>query len=399
MTKITGPVLDIDALVSDRNIRTILCCGSGGVGKTTTAAALGLRAAELGRTVVVLTIDPARRLAQSLGLDELDNIPRAVAGVDTSSGGRLDAMMLDMKRTFDELVLAHTDVDRADVIFANPFYQSLSSSFAGTQEYMAMEKLGQLHKANRWDLVVVDTPPSRSALDFLDAPKRLGSFLDGRFIRLLTAPTRAGGRAYVRMMSAGMSMLTSTVSKLLGAGLLRDVQTFLAAFETMFGGFRERAERTYAALQDGQTAFVVVATPERDALREASFFVDRLERDGMPLAGLVLNRVHTHRGVALGPDRALELAAELWPEGTLRRGQALSPREVTAGLLRLHATNRERSVHEERQTGRFTGEHPSVPVAVAPALPGDVHDLDGLRAVGASLASADVPPAAVVSQP
>ena len=186
---------------ADRNIGTILCCGSGGVGKTTTAAALGLRAAEQGRTVVVLTIDPARRLAQSLGLDELDNTPREVAGVDTSGGGRLDAMMLDMKRTFDELVLAHTDAERAEQIFANPFYQSLSSSFAGTQEYMAMEKLGQLHQAGKWDLVVVDTPPSRSALDFLDAPKRLGSFLDGRFIRLLTAPTRAGGRAYVRMMT------------------------------------------------------------------------------------------------------------------------------------------------------------------------------------------------------
>jgi len=382
-----GATLDIDALLADRNIRTILCCGSGGVGKTTTAAALGLRAAEQGRTVVVLTIDPARRLAQSLGLDQLDNTPREVAGVDTSAGGRLDAMMLDMKRTFDELVLAHTDVERAELIFDNPFYQSLSSSFAGTQEYMAMEKLGQLQHTGQWDLVVVDTPPSRSALDFLDAPTRLGSFLDGRFIRLLTAPTRAGGRAYVRMMSAGMSMLTSTVSRLLGAGLLRDVQTFLAAFETMFGGFRERAERTYAALKDGQTAFLVVATPERDALREASFFVDRLETDKMPLAGLVLNRVHTHRGGSLGPDRAIELADELWPKGTRRPDPGVSTREVTANLLRLHATNRERSVREDRQTARFTAEHPSVPVAVAPALAGDVHDLGGLRTVGASLAN------------
>lgn len=261
-----------------------------------------------------------------------------------------------------------------------------------------MEKLGQLHQAGTWDLVVVDTPPSRSALDFLDAPKRLGSFLDGRFIRLLTAPTRAGGRAYVRMMSAGMSMLTSAVSKLLGAGLLRDVQTFLAAFETMFGGFRERAERTYAALQDGRTAFVVVATPERDALREASFFVERLETDKMPLAGLVLNRVHTHRGTFLGPDRAIELAHELWPADGHRGGRQISSRQVTADLLRLHAANRERSVHEDRQTGRFTAEHPSVPIAIAPALAGDVHDLDGLRAVGAGLASAPEP-RAVVSQP
>ena len=382
----TNAALDVDALLADRNVRTILCCGSGGVGKTTTSAALALRAAEQGRTVVVLTIDPARRLAQSFGLDLLDNTPREVADVDTAKGGRLDAMMLDMKRTFDELVLAHTDSERAEQIFDNPFYQSLSSSFAGTQEYMAMEKLGQLHQADRWDLVVVDTPPSRSALDFLDAPSRLGSFLDGKFIRILTAPTRAGGRAYVRMMSAGVSMLTSTVSKLLGADLLRDVQTFLAAFDTMFGGFRERADRTYATLKDGQTAFLVVASPERDALREASFFVDRLRTDQMPLAGMVLNRVHESRG-SLGVDRALELAAELFPEDVKRHtGEDASPRELTADLLRLHAANRQQTQLEERQTARFTAEHPAVPVAVVPALPGGVNDLPGLREVGSSLA-------------
>ena len=163
------------------------------------------------------------------------------------------------------------------------------------------------------------------------------------------------------MMTAGMSMLTSTVSKLLGADLLRDVQTFLAAFETMFGGFRERAERTYAALQDGQTAFVVVATPERDALREASFFVERLETDRMPLAGLVLNRVHAHRGTALGADRALELADELWPDDgdrAARRARSRTARSppTCCGCTRPTASSR---VHEERQTARFTAEHPS----------------------------------------
>ena len=165
-----------------------------------------LRAAEAGRRVVVLTIDPARRLAQSLGLTELDNTPRPVAGVGDEAGGSLHAMMLDMKRTFDEVVEAHSTPDKAAQILANPFYQSVSSSFAGTQEYMAMEKLGQLRaeaeREGTWDLIVVDTPPSRSALDFLDAPKRLGSFLDGRFIRLLTAPARAGGRAYLKVFSA-----------------------------------------------------------------------------------------------------------------------------------------------------------------------------------------------------
>src|ERR1035437_9904685 len=173
--------LDIDALLDDPRTRIIVCCGAGGVGKTTTAAALGLRAAESGRRVVVLTIDPARRLAQSLGLTMLDNTPRPVTDIDDASGGSLDAMMLDMKRTFDEVVEAHATPDKAEQILANPFYQAVSSSFAGTQEYMAMEKLGQLRlEADRdpdnprWDLIVVDTPPSRSALDFLDAPKRLG---------------------------------------------------------------------------------------------------------------------------------------------------------------------------------------------------------------------------------
>jgi anion-transporting ArsA/GET3 family ATPase len=380
-----NPRLDVDRLLGDRTTRIVLCCGSGGVGKTTTAAALALRAAEQGRTVCVLTIDPARRLAQALGLDELDNTPREVAGVDTSAGGRLDAMMLDMKRTFDEVVHAHTDGERAEQILSNPFYQSLSSSFSGTQEYMAMEKLGQLRSLDTWDLVVVDTPPSRSALDFLDAPKRLGSFLDGRFIRLIAAPTRAGGRAYLKVMNVGMSVLASTVSRILGAQLLRDVQAFLSAFDTMFGGFRERADATYAQLQDAETAFLVVATPERDALREASYFVERLGRDRMPLAGLVLNRHHEERRASLGEERALSLADDL--EQLPADDGARASRALTVSLLRLHAAGLQVAVRERRRITRFTGAHPRVAVATTPALAGDVHDLDGLRRVAAGLAA------------
>ena len=290
-----APDLDIDGLLDDPATRIIVCCGSGGVGKTTTAAALGVRAAERGRDVCVLTIDPARRLAQSMGLTELDNEPRPVVGLDTAAGGSLNAMMLDMKRTFDEIVEAHADSGRAQAILANPFYQALSTSFAGTQEYMAMEKLGQLRaKADAdgtWDLIIVDTPPSRSALDFLDAPKRLGSFLDGRLIKILAAPARGAGRGFGRLVSAGFGMFTSVLSKVIGAQVLKDVQTFVGAFDALFGGFRERAEATYALLQDDGTAFLVVAAPERDALREAAYFVERLEAEQMPLAGLVLNRV------------------------------------------------------------------------------------------------------------
>src|SRR5881398_4147684 len=201
--------LDLPALVRDPKTRVIVTCGSGGVGKTTTAAALALIGAEAGRRTVVLTIDPARRLAQSMGLTELDNTPREVPGAK----GDLHAMMLDMKRTFDDVVLEHSTPERAEQIFANPFYQSLSSSFAGTQEYMAMEKLGQLVGANEWDLVIVDTPPSRSALDFLDAPNRLGRFLDGRMVKLISGPARVGGRAYAKAVTVGVGMVARTFSK------------------------------------------------------------------------------------------------------------------------------------------------------------------------------------------
>ncbi|MEZ7822309.1 MAG: ArsA family ATPase, partial [Candidatus Nanopelagicales bacterium] len=276
--------LDIDAILTDPTKHIIVCTGAGGVGKTTTAAALGLRAAELGRNVCVLTIDPARRLAQAMGLTELDNTPRPVPGIPN---GSLSAMMLDMKRTFDEVVQSHSDPERAQQILSNPFYQALSSSFAGTQEYMAMEKLGQLRADDsQWDLIVVDTPPSRNALDFLDAPARLGSFLDGRFIRILTAPARGAGRGIGRIAALGFGIFTNVLSKLLGTQVLADVGNFVAAIDTTFGGFRERADATYALLKDSGTAFIVVAVPERDALREAAYFVERLNQDEMPLGGL-----------------------------------------------------------------------------------------------------------------
>ncbi|MBB1261517.1 ArsA family ATPase [Streptomyces alkaliterrae] len=380
----SSPVLEVDPLLDDPETRIVVCCGSGGVGKTTTAAALGVRAAERGRRVVVLTIDPARRLAQSMGLTELDNTPRRVPGVDESKGGELHAMMLDMKRTFDEIVEAHADPERAKAILENPFYASLSAGFAGTQEYMAMEKLGQLRAREEWDLIVVDTPPSRSALDFLDAPSRLGSFLDGRLIRLLAAPAKAGGRAGMRFVNlgmAGLSLVTGTLGKLLGTGLLRDVQTFVAAMDTMFGGFRTRADATYRLLQARGTAFVVVAAPERDALREAAYFVERLAADDMPLAGMVLNRVHGTAAGELSAERALA-AAEVLSDPA----EPSSPERLAAGLLRLHAERMRLLARERRTRDRFAALHPEVLVAEVPALPGDVHDLDGLRAIGGRLA-------------
>ncbi|MFD5795890.1 ArsA family ATPase [Streptomyces diastatochromogenes] len=435
-------VLDIDPLLDDPKTRIVVCCGSGGVGKTTTAAALGLRAAERGRKVVVLTIDPARRLAQSMGIDSLDNVPRRVKG--TESDGELHAMMLDMKRTFDEVVEAHADPERAAAILANPFYQSLSAGFAGTQEYMAMEKLGQLRARDEWDLIVVDTPPSRSALDFLDAPKRLGSFLDGRLIRLLTAPAKLGGRAGMAFLNVGMSMMTGTLGKLLGGQLLKDVQTFVAAMDTTFGGFRTRADATYKLLQAPGTAFLVVAAPERDALREAAYFVERLAAEDMPLVGLVLNRVHGSGAGRLSAERALAAAENLEeprivdqgggkaglrnspdtygssespasatpapddgspasnddspavesdssddssPDADTNADAERSVDQLTAGLLRLHAERMQLLSREQRTRDRFTARHPEVAVVEVPALPGDVHDLTGLRDIGDRLAA------------
>jgi len=344
----TAPVLDMDRLIDDRRTRIIVCCGSGGVGKTTAAAAIGLRAAERGRQACVLTVDPARRLAQSMGLTSLDNTPRQVDGVDTSD-------------------------------------QSLSSSFAGTQEYMAMEKLGQLRRADEWDLIVVDTPPSRSALDFLDAPQRLSRFLDGRLIRLLTAPAKTGMSA-MRVLNAGFAMMTSVLTKILGAQVLKDAQTFVTAFDTMFGGFRERAEATYRLLQAPGTAFLVVAAPEPDALREASYFVERLDAERMPLAGLILNRVHTSQAARLSAARSLAAAETLETQNRTNGAESDAPRHsIAVAALRMHAERMHLSKRERRLAEHFTSAHPAIPVAEVIAQPEDVHDLAGLRVVGTIL--------------
>jgi anion-transporting ArsA/GET3 family ATPase len=370
------PAVDVDALLDNPQTHVIVCCGSGGVGKTTTAAALAVRAAERGRRTVVLTIDPARRLAQSLGLRELGNQPRPVRVAGFDPKGELSAMMLDMRRTFDDMVLNTAGPDRAQQILANPFYRTISTSFSGTQEYMAMEKLGQLAATGEWDLIVVDTPPSRSALDFLDAPQRLSTVLDGRIIRLLSAPARAGGLGIRKLVGAGFGLFAKAVSTIIGGQLLQDASAFVQAFDSMFGGFRERATATYTLLRSPGTAFLVVAAPEPDALREASYFVERLAAEGMPLAGLVANR--THPVLAdLPASRAVATADELDKSG----GAPLA-----AAALRVHADRVAVAAREKRLLARFTKAHPRVAVVGVPALPADVHDLDGLREIALRLA-------------
>ncbi|RVW00259.1 ArsA family ATPase [Rhodococcus xishaensis] len=370
----TAPALDLEAVLTDPRTRIVVCCGAGGVGKTTTAASMALRAAEQGRRVAVLTIDPARRLAQALGVQDLDNEPQLV-DLAPGSTGELHAMMLNMRRTFDEMVLEHSPPGKAEQILANPFYQTVATSFSGTQEYMAMEKLGQLAADRRWDLVVVDTPPSRNALDFLDAPQRLGAFLDGRMIRLLTAP----GRGIGRLVTGAMGLALKGVSTVVGSRMLADASAFVQSLDSMFGGFRERATRTYDLLRREGTQFVVIASAEPDALREAAFFVDRLSGDRMPLAGLVLNRTHPTL-CSLPADHALT-GADLLDE----RDPTDAANELTSAVLRVHAHRAVTAKREVRLLSRFTASHPHVPIIGVPSLPFEVSDLTALRAVGDQL--------------
>lgn len=360
--------LDMHAILSDTANRVVVCCGAGGVGKTTTAAAMALRAAEYGRTVVVLTIDPAKRLAQALGIKDLGNTPQRVP-LAPEVPGELYAMMLDMRRTFDEMVVQYSGEDRADAILENQFYQTVATSLSGTQEYMAMEKLGQLLAEDKWDLVVVDTPPSRNALDFLDAPKRLGNFMDSRLWRLLLGP----GRGIGRLVTGAMGLAMKALSTVLGSQMLSDAAGFVQSLDATFGGFREKADRTYELLKRPGTRFVVVSAAEPDALREASFFVDRLSQENMPLAGLILNRTHPML-CDLTADAADEAAGKLEQSG--QDADALA-----AATLRIHANRTVISKREVRLLSRFTGANPHVALVGVPSLPFEVSDLEALRAI------------------
>jgi anion-transporting ArsA/GET3 family ATPase len=247
-----------------------------------------------------------------------------------------------------------------------------------------MEKLSQLAEQSQWDLIVVDTPPSRSALDFLDAPQRLGRFLDGRLIKLLAAPAKAGGKAYLKVVTASFALMTKAITKILGTDLLRDVSAFVSSLEAMFGGFRERAEHTYQLLKAPGTAFLVVASPEPDALREASYFVERLAGENMPLAGLVINRVHSSATTTNGeglPARRAEAAAD-----ALAGKPPSEPSELAEAALRVQVEIELSAENDMRMAKRFAAAHPDVALRLVPALPTDVHDLDGLLAVGDLLA-------------
>jgi anion-transporting ArsA/GET3 family ATPase len=372
--------------------RVTVCVGCGGVGKTTVAAAFALEAARCGRNVLVLTIDPARRLADALGVEELGNVPQmlpreTLAQFGVPETGCLSAMMLDMKRTFDDLVERFAeDAGTRDRILRNPIYQHVSDALAGSVEYSAMEKVYELSEGGRFDLIVVDTPPAQHALDFLDAPRRLLEFLDSRLVQMLIHPAFAAGRFGVRLFQRGTQRMLQLIERISGVGFLEDISEFLLAFEGMAEGFRERAARVRALLEGEQAAFVLVTGPELESVVQAQEFLDRLETQGLPLAGIVANRVRawpsgdpperigasardlTRLAGALaegeGPDFPAETAARAAIESA--EGYAALVRRDAAALRPLW----ERTLATQRYWGSI------------PELAEDVHDLAGLDRIG-----------------
>jgi anion-transporting ArsA/GET3 family ATPase len=355
--------MTLSALVDDRHI--IICTGTGGVGKTTTAAVLALEAARRGRRAVVVTIDPAKRLADTLGIKELGNTPALIEG---DWPGELWAMMLDTKSTFDALVATYaSDEEQADRILGNRFYRNISGALSGTQEYMAAEKLYELHESERFDLVVVDTPPTRHALDFLDAPRRLTAFLDHKLFRTLVVPTKA----YMKAVNLAAQAVMRTMGRVVGTEALEDGLAFFSAFEGMEQGFRERAAHVQALLTQPTTAYVLVASPRADTVAEAAYFADRLEKSAVPVAALIINRVHPRFGKGLGP-------------AARKRAKALATTPL-GGLARNLAEFRTMADGEERHLVDLTERVAPAPVARVPFLPHDVHDLDTLTEIASHL--------------
>ncbi|HWK26214.1 MAG TPA: ArsA-related P-loop ATPase [Solirubrobacter sp.] len=335
--------------------RMIICAGPGGVGKTTTAAAVALGLAERGLKVAVVTIDPAKRLANALGLDALPNEPHRVA---LDADGELWALMLDPKRTFDELVehLA-PDARTRDDVFANRIYQQLSSAVSGSQEFTAIAKLYELDQEGDFDALVLDTPPSRNALDFLDAPGRLTRFFGGRTIRTLLRPAGLFGRG-----------VFGALERVTGVDVLHDLSVFFGSLGGMVDGFRERAQRVGALLTDPATTFLIVTAPRHDPVEEAIFFHRRLREADMAFGGLVVNRVHQP------PDDALPAPVA----GAL--GPALAER-VTVATRELIAL----AARDAANVARLRAELDDPPTILVPELSGDVHDLGGLARVRSHL--------------
>ncbi len=358
----------IEHLLEGRDI--CICAGSGGVGKTTTSAAIALGMVDRGMKVCVLTIDPAKRLADSLGLEELGNEatrvdPALLKKNGVTGDGELWAMMLDAKETFDNLVARHSEDEEArDRVLGNPIYQQISSALAGSQEYMAMEKLFELHSEGRFDLLVLDTPPSRNALDFLEAPTKITQFIEGRSLQLFIRPSGFAAR----VASRGTGVVLSILKRILGFDLLADLSEFFTAFSGMVDGFQERAHRVNTLLRADETAFVVVCGPQSEPLEEAVFFHSKLVEAKMNFAGAVVNRVRYRLGTRVPKLKALTTKVEA--------------AKIDPGLAERAARNLiEYDVLARRDNDNIAGLSAQLdgdPVIRIPYLDTDVHDVAGL---------------------
>ncbi len=350
----------LSAVAGERSI--VICCGSGGVGKTTLAAAFALESARLGRKACVVTIDPARRLANSLGLDTLANRPTLIDG---PWDGELHALMLDPKGTFDDLVHRFSgSEEQAEQIRDNRIYRNLTGTLSGTQEYMAMEKLYELVDEGGFDVIVVDTPPTRNALDFLDAPRRLTRFLENRVFQALMAPTRVG----LKLMGVAAHALLRTISKVAGAEIVADAIAFFQAFEGMEQGFRERATRVRELLARPDTAYVLVASPRPDSVDEAVHFAQKLAESELAVTALVVNRVQPR----FAEDEALR---------TLTSMEGIEPGSPLGQLIENLAGYTAASDREEQAFADLMAKVEPAPVYRVPLLNSDVHDVSGLSRV------------------
>ena len=349
--------MSIDRLIARKEV--VICAGSGGVGKTTTSAAIAAGVAERGKTAAVLTIDPAKRLANSLGLKELGN---EEARVELDAPGELWAMMLDAKRTFDDLVDTHApDEATRDAVLTNPIYKQLSNAVAGSQEYMAMEKLHELHQEGNYDLLVLDTPPTRNALDFLDAPRRLSRFIDSRSLSFF----RASSKMSLGIMGRGTGLVFSVMKKATGVDLLKDLAEFFNSFGDMTDGFRERAERVDALICDSRTTFLLVTSPRSAAIEEAEHFHRKLRAEDLPFGGVIVNRMREPVQAKPSAKLEAELAETLDEKLAGKVARNLSEHRM---LAERDALNVERL---RERLGRK-------PILTVPELSGDVHDLAGL---------------------
>lgn len=357
---------DVLGAVAESSV--VLCCGTGGVGKTTTSAALAVAAARQGRRAVVVTIDPARRLADALGLDGIGNDCARVDVEGLTADGELWVTMLDTKATFDALIERHAhSADQAERILGNRYYRNLSTSLSGTREFMAMERLYELHNDDRFDLVIVDTPPTRNALDFLEAPDRLGRFLDGRLFRIA-----APGRRMTRRLTAPIIVLMRRIARVISPEVVDDTLAFIEAFGGMEDGFRERAKAVDALLADDTTAFVLVTAPLGEAIDESCYFAEQLRASDLDVGAVVVNRLQPRFTDASADAIADATAAAA---GTAAEGQLA----LLADLVRLADA-------EEAQLAPLLDLCASAPVARVPQLETDVHDLAGIEEIAARVA-------------